>query len=312
LDSESDGGGAVSKQPDRVYFDPGTTVTLTATASFGYTFLGWDIDGATLASADNPLHVVMNAYHTVRARFRGWPVTVTAKGDGNGTATRTPDQAIYHVGDHVTLAAVPDRGRCFWYWTGDVPVGQWQVNPLAFTVVTTTTLTAHFTLVNYPVAVSVGGSGSVAKSPDLASYDYATTVTLTAIPATGHRFAGWTGDVPPGRESVNPLALAVDTTKTLTAEFVPLTFAIAARAAGGGGPDGSGGTVTRQPDQALYDWGSVVTLTARGGFGFRFRLWTGDVPPGRSLENPLVLTVDTTRTLTGQFGLDGSSWLLLR
>lgn len=62
----------------------------------------------------------------------------------------------------------------------------------------------------------------------------------------------------------------------------------------------------------LYDWGSAVALKARGGFGWRFRSWTGDLPLGRALENPLVLTVDTTRTLTGQFGPDASNWSLLR
>jgi hypothetical protein len=45
------------------------------------------------------------------------------------------------------------------------------------------------------IGVTVVGSGAVTKSPDLASYPLGSRVTLTAVPAAGHTFYGFTGDV---------------------------------------------------------------------------------------------------------------------
>ncbi len=38
-------------------------------------------------------------------------------------------------------------------------------------------------------------NGTVTKNPDLAAYDSNSTVQLTATPATGYHFTGWSGDV---------------------------------------------------------------------------------------------------------------------
>jgi len=63
--------------------------------------------------------------------------------------------------------------------------------------------------------------GSVEKTPSQILYELGTTVTLTATPDPGYRFAEWSGDVPAGHETDNPLVLTMDADKAVTANFVP-------------------------------------------------------------------------------------------
>lgn len=160
----------------------------------------------------------------------------------------------------------------------------------------------------YALTTQAAPGGTIGEVPSGTFYTAGSTVTLTAMPSGAYVFTGWEGDTgltTGTAATTNPLVIVMDRHRFVRAHFSLGTFAVTVKA-------GPGGLATRQPDLATYDRGSTVTLTAWPNFAYRFSRWTGDVPPGRSLENPLVLTVDTTRTLTGQFGLDGSSWLLLR
>jgi PKD repeat protein len=58
------------------------------------------------------------------------------------------------------------------------------------------------------------------------------------------------------------------------------------------------GTVTKQPDQDVYHYGDVVTLTASADLGWTFAGWTGDV---ESTENPLVIVVENDVFITAGF-----------
>jgi len=51
------------------------------------------------------------------------------------------------------------------------------------------------------------------------SYDYGIEVTITANPNSGYRFSGWTGDVPGGHENDNPMTIAMDSDRSITANF---------------------------------------------------------------------------------------------
>src|SRR5439155_14682576 len=100
--------------------------------------------------------------------------------------------------------------------------------------------------------VTTVGSGTVAKSPDHASYDHGSLVELTATPAVGYHFVGWSGDA---SGSDNPLSVTMDAAKSITATFAINTYALDVTTAGNG-------TVARSPDHASYDHGSSVELTA--------------------------------------------------
>jgi hypothetical protein len=63
----------------------------------------------------------------------------------------------------------------------------------------------------------------------------------------------------------------------------------------------SHGSVTKNPDQPSYALGTVVTLTPVPDGGYGFAGWSGNVPAGHELDNPLQLTMNQDRTVTAAF-----------
>ena len=76
----------------------------------------------------------------------------------------------------------------------------------------------------------------------------------------------------------------------------------------GGGPTqytltttpGTGGSITRDPDQATYDAGTVVTLTAVPNSGYSFTSWGDDLGGSTS---PTTITMDGNKSVTATFTL---------
>jgi len=68
----------------------------------------------------------------------------------------------------------------------------------------------------YTLTINTSGSGTVTKSPDKATYNSGESVQLTANPATGWTFSGWSGDA---GGSDNPKTITMDGNKTVIANF---------------------------------------------------------------------------------------------
>jgi hypothetical protein len=110
----------------------------------------------------------------------------------------------------------------------------------------------------------VVGSGSIQVVPAQVSYTPGSSVTLTAVPDDAcHEFVEWSGDA---GGSTNPLVIAMDANKNITATFAVKTYTIAASAGSGGAISPSGDVVVNcGEDQgftitsdACYDIADVV------------------------------------------------------
>ncbi|MBA7594375.1 hypothetical protein ES703_01316 [subsurface metagenome] len=111
------GGGSVS--PSGGTYDPGVTVTLTATANSGYAFDYW----SGSASGTNPTTtVVMDAHKSVTAHFT--PVaqtyTLTTSVSPSGAGSVSPSGGEYDAGASVSLSATANSGYVFDYWSGSI------------------------------------------------------------------------------------------------------------------------------------------------------------------------------------------------
>jgi len=140
----------------------------------------------------------------------GLALTVSVSGTGTGTVSSSPAGIncgtdcveTYPSGTVVTLAAAPSSGSTFGGWNGGGCVG---TSPCTLTGNAAIVVGATFAPApppsSYTLSVSRSGPGSVKSSPagincgsDCSeSYTSGTTVTLTAAPATGANFLGWTG-----------------------------------------------------------------------------------------------------------------------
>jgi len=144
------------------------------------------------------------------------------------------------------------------------------------------------TLREFTLGVTLDGSGSVTKNPNQATYPYGTVVQLTATANTGWTFSSWSGNL---SGSTNPASITMNGNKSVTAHFTQNQYTLTITI------DGSG-SVTKNPNQATYTYGQVVTLTAVPGTGWAFSSWTGDLTGS---QNPKTITMNGNKAVTAHF-----------
>jgi len=146
----------------------------------------------------------------ITATFRRPTLTLTKMGPGHGSVLSTEpgtdcqanfDTCVASVasGTALTLTASPIYGSEFNAWTGCAANGRF----CSVTMDTSKSITATYTLSRFVLTVDKPGIGhgtvTAAQggvncgSTCAAPYDYGTVVTLTATPALGSIFKGWSG-----------------------------------------------------------------------------------------------------------------------
>ena len=178
-------------------------------------------------------YVISNvtAAHNVVATFalNAYTVNASVFYTGHGNVDVVTPSVSY--GGTATIDLIPDPGyRVAYIMDNGAPatVADPYVIPdvreahdvIAFFATDTHTLITH-----------VVGSGTVTLNPPGGVYDYGTSVGLTAEPAAGWHFTGWTGDL---TGTINPQSLDMTTDHAVTATFSTDTYTINASAGGNG------------------------------------------------------------------------------
>lgn len=247
-------------------YDAGIVVTLTATPAEGYTFTGWSGD-ASGTSATTTVTMSGNKSVTANFQLQSYTLGTTASPTAGGTITGA---GSYIYGTVATVKATPAAGYIFTGWSGDAS------GTSASATVTMNgnkAVTANFqpqnTTPKYTLstiaAPSAGGSVTGAGS-----YDEGTVVTLSATPATGYTFIGWSGDAS-GPSSSTTITMSGN--KSVTANFQEQTSTVTYTLHTSAAPM-EGGIVT---GEGTYSAGTNVTLIATPASGYIFTGWSGDV-----------------------------------
>ncbi|MBP6016428.1 MAG: DUF1349 domain-containing protein [Candidatus Promineofilum sp.] len=128
--------------------------------------------------------------------------------------------------------------------------------------------------VDPPLSLNVTkvGVGTVTPVPDKVNYLCNETVQVTAAPAADWVFQGWSGAV----NSTDPTVFLVMTkAQDLVATFTNSTlYTMNVNVVSNG--DGTGGTVSKNPNAASYLYGTEIALTAAPTAGWSFTGWSGD------------------------------------
>ena len=181
----------------------------------------------------------------------GW--TIVASAGANGSIS--PNGSTI-VGDGATptytITGAPGFGVTD-VLVNNISVGAVTSYPFA-AVHANQTISATFAVRTYTVTLATSGSGTAAASPNQPNYNYGANVSLTATPAGGAVFTGWTGDT---TTTTNPLALVITRDRSLSANFAwPITASA-----------GSGGSISPNGVTNVVTGGSqAYTITANSGF----------------------------------------------
>ncbi len=216
ISTNTSGQGTISINPNQSSYNYGTTVQLTATSVAGWAFTGW---GGDASGSSNPLQATVTKNMLITAIFtaNGFTLTTTTNPVNSGTVLKSPDQQSYTSGSTVQLTANPQLGWTFSSWGGDLSSS---TNPVTISLDSSKVVTASFIQNQYTITVTTSGQGSVSMSPSQTTYTYGSSVQLTAIPATGWTFSGWSGDA---LSTSNPVSLRVTGEIALVATFTQNT-----------------------------------------------------------------------------------------
>lgn len=251
-------------------------------------------------------------YTTQTLQGTGPSITVTKGGTGIGVVTGTgincgtTCSTNYVQGDSYSFTATPDADSVFSGWTGDCSAAG--TNPTCTLVMDSNkTITANFNpkpKYDLTVAKAGGGSGTVSSSPAGIScgvdcteqYVVGTAVTLTATPAPGFIFSGWSGPC----SGTGICNITMNDVKLVTATFDPPTYLLQVTKSGSGtgvvssspvgincGPDCVENVTT----------GSTIILTAIADSGSTFDNWTGSC----SGSGTCILNMNSPKTATATF-----------
>lgn len=286
-------------------YEVGTNVTIRATlANAGFRFVGWyknSVSSSNLLSTNqNYSFTMQDADISILAYGEEKPVeptyyTLYTNTQGSGIVQ---GGGQYSAGANATISAYPSSGYEFDYWSGDAS-GTNRITSVSMSG--DKSVTAHFRYVGgggpttYTLSTytNPAGSGSVSGG---GSYVEGAQATITASPASGRTFTGWTGDK---TGSSNPTTIVMNGNKSVTANFsgaapsdqCKLTVNVVGGTYGYTNLDG----VTTYPE------GSVVSLSAypnaSGNIGV-FDGWSGDAS---GTAKNIQVTMNRDKTITATF-----------
>jgi len=236
------------------------------------------------------------------SRYRGtndpkvpdlYALGVTASPEDGGSVYRNPDQEQYTDGESVLLTVDPAPEYRFIGWSGS------QTAPTKEMIVIMNAdknIFANFLprdAVTYTLAVDAD-NGTVHKSPDWSEYRLGDAVQVTAAPAPGYVFTGWSG----ASASKDPVeTVTMDADKYLIANFAPQTYTLAISVY----PQFSG-FVSSDPGKSAYSYSDAVTVTATPVPGYEFIGWSGaSLSAEQTTEQTITVTIEESTELTANF-----------
>jgi hypothetical protein len=141
---------------------------------------------------------------------------------------------------------------------------------------------------NFSLTINIDGNGTVNREPDKINYNFGEVVNLNAVGDPGWSFSHWTGGI---SGTNNCTDILMDCNKTITAHFIKNQYTLNLSIIGNG-------TVTKNPDQLLYSFGTDVILTAIPDPGYVFDHWEGDLSGD---SNPAMIIIDGNMNITAVF-----------
>ena len=259
-------------------FNGGDSCTISATASAHYHFVNWTENGSEITKL-NPYTFTVDSNRTITGNFAidSHYIGTSVSPSGGGSITGT---GSYNYGSNCTLTFTPSLGYTFDHWESNGTTLSTS-NPYTFTVERDMTVAAVCTTNSYTVSTSVNPSNSGSVSGG-GSYNYGSTCTLTATPANGYNFTGWTIA---GSEvsSANPYTFSVSGNVSVVANFALGSHTITAT-----NSPSNGGSIT---GTGSYNYGDTCTLTAIPNTGYHFVNWTTEGGDFVSNDNPYSFTV---------------------
>ena len=243
----------------------------------------------------------MVADREVTAIFAKPTYTLTTQTSAGGTIAASPAGSTHDAGVTVNLTATTAPGYRFTGWTVN-GVNRGTEPSLALIMDMDYLVVANFVGTSgpggglaYPLDLSATVGGTASAVPGGGPYAPNTRVTLSATPANGYVFIGWTIDGAPAGFA-NPYTLTMTAARSAVATFSPAQTLNLSYTSGGRVVASAATWAGDSP----YPLGTVVTLEAITASNGVFTGWTID-GVFQGWATPLTLTMDRPHTVVATF-----------
>jgi hypothetical protein len=268
-------------------YNSGTLVTVTASASTGYQFSYWLLDGVA-SDNETTISVNMNAAHTVAPVFAPIKTQLAINSVVGGSTSPEAATYAYDYGAEVFVTANASTGYAFNCWQLDGQTNSTNTT-ITLSMIANHTLAPVFSQLTYQLAISPVAGGST--TPGSGSYTYVNgeTATVTAVPSVGYLFGYWIVD---GQSAgaTNSVNVQMTSNHTVTPVYAPITYTLTVNSAAGGSTTPANGVYT-------YNYGQTATVTAVASEDYRFVNWLLD-GQNASSSNNISIQMLTNHTLT--------------
>ncbi len=217
-----------------------------------------------------------------------YTVTASVSPTSSGTVTLNPQMASYPSGTSVQITATPATNYSFSNFTGDVTG---TTNPQTISVTSNTNFTANFTVNTCTLTINVTGAGSGTVTPTSGStYPCGTSVPVTATPAGGSSFGGFSGGL---TGTTNPQSIVLNGNQTVTASFITGTPCALTTSVTGSG------SINVSPSGSTFSCGTQLTITAvPSASQYSFTGWGGALS---GTTNPQIFTINANSSVSATF-----------
>jgi Leucine-rich repeat (LRR) protein len=199
---------------------------------------------------------------------------------GQGGSVTVPGEGTFTCdsGRVVDLLATPNSGYRFVNWTGSAgTIANAYAASTTVTVDGNYSITANFEQAEgtyYTLTVGSTGNGSVNPTAGQHTYGAGAVISITATPATGYHFVGWSGDMGTiANDNAASTTITMNDDYSIIANFeeTAITYYSLTIAATGSG------STNPAVGQHTYAEGTVVAISAIPAGGYYFVNWTGNV-----------------------------------
>jgi len=206
----SNGSGSTNPSAGTYTFNDGKSVTIIATPDSDWKFDGWSGD----ASGDqSPLVIEMDEDKNIIALFSRIQYGLTMSTSGEGTTIPPIGVNTYYAGDLVNIIATPAKYWKFDNWSGDMSGTSASIS---IEMNGNHNISANFSRIEYTLTINSNGQGAVTPQQGQSTYYQGSVVTVSATPADGWGFSGWSGDV---TNSSPTTTVVVNSDMTVVANF---------------------------------------------------------------------------------------------
>lgn len=166
------------------------TATVTAQSVTGYTFQKWTENG-TLVSTDASYKFTVTGDRNLVAEYLRSPYNISVSTSPSGLAPQPTGGGAYSYNDTAKVIAQPVTGYTFQRWTENGVLVSTDAS-YSFNVTGNRTLMAEYSKKTYTVSVTTSPVGLDPQPAGGGNYSFEDAVTVTAQPAAGYTFQGWT------------------------------------------------------------------------------------------------------------------------